>query len=190
MTRSDIQTTFVRLFADAGKPQAVTKDEVLQAERDLATTFPHSYLGFITTYGPVWTPSILDLVTGGESEVPPVGASWDVHQFFGAAEMVEAAQDYWSGGMESSLVPIATDCMGNIFGFRRGRAEPRPDDAPVLFFDHDFCKIHEEAVSFDAWLASFVRLQQTSTEPGAPPNGGPTTRIGNPGVMEGPPSVS
>jgi hypothetical protein len=190
MTRSEIQTTFVRLFADAGKRQVVTEDEVLQAERDLATTLPRSYLGFITTYGAVWTPSILELVTGGESEVPPEGASWDVHQFLAASELVEAAQGYWSGGMESVLVPVAMDSMGNVFGFRRGKAEPRPDDAPVLFFDHDFCEIHEEAASFDTWLASFVRLQEGSTEPSAPPNGGPATPAGDSRVTEGPPSVS
>jgi hypothetical protein len=82
------------------------------------------------------------------------------------------------------------DSMGNVFGFRRGKVEPRPDDAPVLFFDHDFCEIHEEAASIYAWLTSFVRLQQESTEPGAPPNGGPATLSGNSDVTEGPPSVS
>jgi SMI1 / KNR4 family (SUKH-1) len=176
MTRSVIQSTFVRLFANAEKRQIVTEDEVLRAERGLATTFPQSYLDFTIIYGAVWTPCILDLVTGGESEVPPEGASWDVHQFFAASELVESAQGYWSGGMEGFLVPVAMDCMGNAFGFRRGVAEPRPDDAPVLFFDHDFCKIHEEAESFDKWLESFVRLQQESTEPGASPNAAPPHR--------------
>lgn len=165
MTRSAIQSAFVRLFADAKKQHAVTESDVLQAENELATTFPRSYLDFITTYGAVWTPSILDLVTGGESEVPPEGASWDVLQFLAGSELVEAAQGYWSGGMESILVPFASDSMGNVFGFRRGIVQSRPDDGPVLFFDHDFCKIHEEAASFDAWLSSFIRLHEKITEP-------------------------
>jgi hypothetical protein len=34
------------------------------------------------------------------------------------------------------------------------------------------------------------RRRHKGAEPGAPPNGGPATPIGNPGVTEGPPSVS
>ena len=60
--------------------------------------------------------------------------------------------------MEEWLVPIAMDCMGNVYGFKGKKSDSRPDDSPVWFFDHDYCKIHQEAVGFDAWLASFVQL--------------------------------
>ena len=36
----------------------------------------------------------------------------------------------------------------------------------------------------------FFALMPKIAEPGAPPNGGPATRLGNSGVAEGPPSVS
>ena len=56
------------------------------------------------------------------------------------------------------MVPVAMDCMGNVFGFKREEYDPRPDDCSVWFFDHDYCKIHQEAAAFDAWLASFLHL--------------------------------
>ncbi len=42
----------------------------------------------------------------------------------------------------------------------------------------------------DAMWAELVEELDRNAEPGAAPNGGPATRLGNPGVAEGPPSVS
>jgi hypothetical protein len=161
MTRDEIHSSFVRLFAKQGKEGTVKIEELTQIEVELSISFPEAYVAFITKYGAIFTPSILDLVTGGESEIAPDGASWDVQEFFNAPEIVKTSQLMWSGGMESYLVPIAMDCMGNVFGFHRRQNLPRPGDSPVLFFDHDFCKIHEEAASFDNWLSSFIRLSAT-----------------------------
>jgi hypothetical protein len=41
-----------------------------------------------------------------------------------------------------------------------------------------------------AYLALFRFTSKSPAEPGAPPNGGPATRLGSSGVWEGPPSVS
>ncbi len=136
----------------------MTAGDLRRVEEELKVTFPVAYLAFLTQHGAVFTPSILDLVTGGESEQPPEGASFDVQEFFEPDEIIETHRLYSSGGMEDSLVPVAMDCMGNVFGFKREECHPRPDDRGVLFFDHDFCKIHQEADSFDAWLASFLQL--------------------------------
>jgi hypothetical protein len=164
MTRLDLHSTFVRLFASVDNRLVATEAEVLQAEKDLATTLPRSYFDFLTTYGAVQTPSLLDLVTGGDSEIPPEGASWDIHEFIPASELVQVANNYWSGGMESILVPFALDSGGNVFGFPRGKVESRSDDSAVLFFDNEFVEIHEEALSFDALLLSFVRLHEASAD--------------------------
>ena len=47
----------------------------------------------------------------------------------------------------------------------------------------------EEKV-IDAIRAEVTQKRSTEAEPGAAPNGGPATRLGNSGVSEGPPSVS
>ena len=125
-------------------------------------TSPLPFLEFATHHCPIFTPSILDLVTGGDSEQPPEGASFDVRQFFEPREIVETHRLYSSGGMEDWLVPFAIDSMGNVFGFKREKHHPRPDDSPVFLFDHDFCEISEEAQSFGAWLESFLRLSSSA----------------------------
>jgi hypothetical protein len=160
MSREEVHSSFVRRFSDLPlKPAApVTADDLHRVEEELEVTFPTAYLAFLTVYGSVFTPSVLDLVTGGDSEQPPEGASFDVREFFEPKQIIETHRLYSSGGMEAWLVPVAMDCMGNVFGFKREEHHSRPDDSPVFFFDHDFCKIHQEADSFDAWLTSFLRL--------------------------------
>jgi len=138
--------------------QPVTADELYQVEQGLKVTFPAAYVAFLTEYGPIFTPSVLDLVTGGESEQAPKGAGPDVRKFFTPQEISETHRLYTTGGMEAWGVPFATDSMGNLFGFKREELEPRPDDCPVLFFDHDFCKIRQQAAAFDTWLASYLEL--------------------------------
>jgi hypothetical protein len=160
MSREEIHSTFVRRFSGPRPKPAtpVTADDLHRVEEELRATFPTAYLAFLTHYGPVFTPSALDLVTGGDSEQPPEGASFDVQEFFEPNQIIETHRLYSNGGMEHWLVPVAMDCMGNVFGFKRESHHSRPDDSPVFFFDHDFCKTHQEAESFDAWLASFLLL--------------------------------
>ena len=160
MSRQEIHSSFVRRFSTPRpNPVApVTAADLHRVEGELKVTFPTAYFAFLTHHGPVFTPSILDLVTGGDSEQPPEGASFDVQEFFGANEIIETHRLYSSGGMEDWLIPVAIDCMGNVFGFKREEHQFRPDDCPLFFFDHDFCEIHQEADSFDAWLGSFLGL--------------------------------
>jgi hypothetical protein len=158
MTREELHSTFDRLFAARGDRQAISTEELARVEAEMTITFPQAYLDFVTKYGAIYTPSILDLVTGGDSETAPEGASFDVQQFLNAEEIIKNSKLYWSGGMDSQLVGIASDCMGNMFAFRRKQSEPRNDDCALLFFDHDFCKVHEESSSFHAWLESFIRM--------------------------------
>ena len=72
---------------------------------------------------------------------------------------------YWSGGMDDSIVIIASDCMGNGFGFERCIHDERPDEAPVMVFDHDFDTIEKEFESFDEWLKSFIDMEARPTRP-------------------------
>ena len=164
MSREEIYSAFVQKFgAPRSEPASpVTGGDLFRVEEQLKITFPASYLTFFTRYGPVFTPSILDLVTGGESEQAPEGASFDVREFFEPDEILATHRLYASGGMEDWLIPIAMDCMGNVFGFKREQCASRPDDSPLWFFDHDYCMIHQVSVAFDAWLASFLQLAKSS----------------------------
>jgi hypothetical protein len=44
--------------------------------------------------------------------------------------------------------------MGNMIGFRR--QSDVTDDAPVVFFDHDFVTVQDLAPSFDAFLLWYL----------------------------------
>ena len=160
MSREEIQECFVRRFSvKALKPTVpAAAEDILRVEKELKTTFPKAYFSFITHYGPVFTPSILDLVTGGDSDRAPKDAGFDVREFFVPDQIVTTHHLCSDAGMDDWLIPVAMDCMGNVFGFRRAESNQRPDDDPVFLFDHDFCKTHQEADSFDGWLASFLRL--------------------------------
>lgn len=159
MTRTEIHTRFCELFASPG-PMPIPLQQLVAAESELGTKLPQSYVDFATRFGAVKTPELLNLMTGGESEIAPEGARRDIRRFLPAEEIVEATRVYWSGGMEDWLIAIASDCMGNVFGFRKMNGETRSGEAAVFFFDHDFCKIKEEEAGFDVWLESFVRIEE------------------------------
>ena len=89
----------------------------------------------------------------------PAPDGFDLQEFFSPSEIDETYRMYVSGGMDDSLIPFAMDCSGNVFGFRREKRSERPDDLPILFFDHEYCKVRPEAESFDAWLQKFLLLE-------------------------------
>src|SRR4051812_39964642 len=134
MTRSELHRLFVTEFSQPREsPVAVPKD-LAKIEAEIGTALPQSYVIFIETHGVPFTPGILDLVVEKGRGGP------DIQEFFTAEQVVQDSRLYWSGGMSEELIGFASDCMGNMFCFRRRPAgTPRPDDAEVWFFDHDFC---------------------------------------------------
>jgi len=162
MTRSEIHAAFVSRFASPRMTPAhgVTKRDLEAVEAALRTTLPTSYVSFVTAHGPVFTPAILHELVAAREAGRSAPSGFEVQEFILPAEIAEAHRLYVSGGMDDSLVPFATDAGGSVFGFQRGERSPRPDDLPVLFFDHDFCEIDEVADSFDAWLAGYLRIEE------------------------------
>jgi hypothetical protein len=165
MTRDQYQSEFVATFA-VGSSSPITLESLAQVETKLCTRFPSSYISFATKFGAMFTPMILDLVIGGDAKIPPAGASFDVQYFLSVAEIVETTRMYREGGMDDEMIAIASDSMGNVFGFRQQRDSFRHDDLALLIFDHDFCSVDTEADSFDSWIASFVRMHQNTEQDG------------------------
>lgn len=163
MNREQYQSAFVSFFA-ASDPSPIRNGDLARIEEELETLFPHSFLEFATKIGSVFTPSILELVTGRESENRPPEASFDVHNFFGADEIIEATKTYRVGGMNVEMIAVASDSMGNVFGFKQDKGPHRSDDAPLLVFDHDFCSLEIEASSFDLWILSFLKMRELVAE--------------------------
>ena len=159
MQREQLHATFTAAFSE-GDSAPITADALSRTEVELQTIFPASFVAFATRFGAIFTPGILDLVTGGDSEVAPPGASFDVQNFFSDEEIIETTRMYHDAGMDRWFIAIASDCMGNVFGFRQQTEPPRIDDAVLMVFDHDFCKTAVEAESFDAWITSFLTMKK------------------------------
>jgi cell wall assembly regulator SMI1 len=142
--RTTIHETFVARFHFGELAKPATDAELDSVEAALDTKLPTAFREFMTRFGPIHTPLILDGITDRGLDHP------DVQDFLSAREAVENTKGYWSAGMPADVIGIASDCMGNMIGFLRSRE--RCDDAPVVFFDHDFVKVSEIASSFDGFL--------------------------------------
>ena len=158
--RSEVHTAFVKRFAfpPLKVPPPVSTDDIHAVEEELQTTFPAAFVSFLVAHGPIFTPDILGVIVDAQ-EAGARTEAFDVREFFSPAEMTKTYRMYVGGGMDESLIPFAMDSGGSVFGFRRSKSLVRPDDCPVLFFDHDYCRVRAEADSFDQWLSRFVDLK-------------------------------
>ncbi len=114
----------------------------------LNTRLPESYRQFMMRHGAVYTPSILDEIADRKLGKP------DIQEFLTAKQAIENTKMYWSGGMPADVIGFASDCMGNMIGFRRQSASS--DDSPVVFFDHDHVEVSEIFSSFDEFLGWYL----------------------------------
>jgi hypothetical protein len=145
-SRIEIQDAFVTRFrSDTLYDRApVTVGQLDDIEVKLNTKLPAAYRDFMLRHGAVYTPSILSEIVDNNLDHP------DMKEFFEPHEVIRDTKLCWSGGMPDNVIGIASDCMGNIFGFDRHRSPS--DDSPVIFFDHDFVEVYEVAPSFDELL--------------------------------------
>ena len=160
MNRTELHETFAKRFSSQSmkSPSRVAQPDLRVVEVALRTTFPSSYISFSTAHGPLFTPDILIQLVDAREAGLPAPEGFAVQEFFTPTEILDTHRMYVSGGMYDSVIPFAMDGGGNVFGFRREERADRPDDVPVLLFDHDYCKVRAEADSFDTWLQGFLLL--------------------------------
>lgn len=147
-TRTDIQDEFVSRFHAGKRPARVTAQQLDKINEALSTRVPEAYRQFVMRHGAVYTPSILDEIADGKLGKP------DIQEFLKPKQVIEHTKMYWSGGMPTEVIGFASDCMGNMMGFRRQSAPS--DDSPVVFFDHDYVEVSEIFPSFDEFLAWYL----------------------------------
>lgn len=147
-TRTAIHRDFVARFHIGERHGPVSDAQLDGIESELATKLPKAFRQFMTQHGPVYTPDTLSEIADGNIDHP------DVQNVLDPAEAIEGTKGYWSAGMPKDVIGVASDCMGNMIGFRRQAT--MSDDAPVVFFDHDFVELDEIAPSFDEFLAWYL----------------------------------
>ena len=147
-TRTEIHRDFVERFHFGERNGTVPEAQLDAIESELETKLPAAYREFMTRHGPVYTSDTLHEIAEGNIDHP------DIQNVLDPAEAIEGTKAYWSGGMPNDVIGIGSDCMGNMIGFRR--QAKASDDAPVVFFDHDFVEVYEVAPSFDEFLAWYL----------------------------------
>ena len=147
-TRAEIHQEFVSRFHSGKRPKPITDDKLDAVEQALNTKLPAAYRQFISRFGVVYTPSILDEIADRKLKFP------DIQEFFKPMDAIQNTKLFWSGEMPKDVIGIATDCMGNMISFPRQAATC--DDAPVVFFDHEYAKVSEVSPSFDAYLGWYL----------------------------------
>lgn len=107
----------------------------------------------MTSVGKLWTPDILSTVVEMEAQLH------SLQDFLSSSEVIDTTAGWRAIGMPEDLVAFANDAGGNLFCFSRSLcAEKRLEDAPVLFWDHEFNETLEVAPSFMSFLDSYVRM--------------------------------
>ena len=148
--RQQLHRHFIERFQSGEMTEAVSSPALEHIASMLNVLLPASYRDFQETYGPVYTPGILDIVVLRKSSLIAV------QEFLAPADVIESSADIGVKG----CVAFANDCSGNLFCFKRlSKAEPRPDDAPIWLFDHETGKTSKVAPAFDTWLSNFTQLQ-------------------------------
>jgi hypothetical protein len=151
----DVFSAFVTKWVGRVSQPAVGAQAIASLEKQLALRLPESYRRFVVSHGtPSTTVALLHSIVEGKHDVH------DVSEFIALDELAKATAMYESGGMEPGFLGFATDCMGNMFLFRKADCVAGADDAPVWFFDHDFVAVEDEAPSFMMWLRRFVAIER------------------------------
>jgi hypothetical protein len=146
--RAELQNRFVTRFHFGSPPIPAAEQLLDMIEIELNTKLPSAYREFMMRHGAIHTPLILESLAAQSIDY------LDVQDFLAPQEAIDNTKAYWSGGMPEDVIGIASDCMGNMFGFRR--QSESSDDEPVVFFDHDYVEVRELAVSFDEFLLWYL----------------------------------
>jgi hypothetical protein len=146
--RAAIHDDFVARFHFGEGKRTASDLKLDEMETALGTRLPAAYRTFMKRHGVVYTPDILKEIVEKNLDHP------DVQDILEPREAIVNTRAYWSGGMPDNVIGIASDCMGNMIGFHRQAVSS--DDAPVVFFDHDFVEVYEVAPSFDEFLVWYL----------------------------------
>ena len=162
MTRLQIHDQFVARFGGSVAFAHYSEEDLRAAEQHLGIFLPESYRAFMVTHGAISSESLLGVIVDTGAELR------DLMSFIPAPEINEVSRSSWSAGMRSELIAFAIDCRGSFFCFSRSDLlGEQPDDAPIWFFDHDYCTDEQIAGSFDLWLTAYLSLPDADPDPRA-----------------------
>lgn len=140
---------FVDKYNKNEEIKLATQTEIELLEKEFSIHLPADYKNFITTYGNIWTPDILDIVVDNQLDMNDVQEFWEIEK------IVEDKKSEWTSQLQTDIIPFASDCMGNIFGFLTADLKVLRETADIYFFDHDFDTVDKISDSFTDWMDKF-----------------------------------
>lgn len=145
-------TTFKQFVDKYNKNEGIklaTQTEIELLEKEFSIHLPADYKNFITTFGNIWTPDILDIVVDNQLDMNDVQEFWEIER------IIDDKKNEWTSQLQTDIIPFASDCMGNIFGFLTADLKVVRQTADIYFFDHDFDTVDKISDSFTDWMSRF-----------------------------------
>lgn len=137
---------------DSNTPEPKLNIESFEGEYQIK--LPDDFREFLSEYGDLWTPNILDLINSNELDLN------DVQDFWNIERIKHDKENEWTSQLETDLIPFASDCMGNIFGFKTEELKDSKRTPKVYFFDHDFETIEPVSTSFTEWINEYLKIEE------------------------------
>lgn len=147
-----VSEEFIQKWVQETAPYPEAEEHFKQIEKDLKITLPQNYKTFIQSYGEVSTQRLLSSICESEESVS------DIQEFIKLTEIIKLTTMYESGGMKKGYITFASDCMGNLFLFKKSDCVNNCEDAKVYFFDHDYVTTEVEEKSFSQLLNRYSNI--------------------------------
>jgi len=135
---------------DDAKP--IKQLDIDKIENEFVINLPNDYKDFIKRFGDTWTPGILDIIVDSEKELNDIQQIWTIDQ------IIYDKKNEWTSQLYVDIIPFASDCMGNIFGFITSDLKKENVESPVYFFDHDFDTVEKICESFTELIDKYIEL--------------------------------
>ena len=131
----------------------VLQSDIDKLENEFKIKFPDDYIGFMIRFGNVRTPDILNIILANDLDLD------DIQQFWTINQIIEDKCIGRSSKPKTGLIPFASDCLGNIFGFLAADLQKGIQQCPVYFYDHDFDTMDKLVLSFSALIDQYVNIK-------------------------------
>ena len=150
--KMEIFNKFSTRFDKNDALEKASESDIENVKKELKIILPNDFKLFLTQYGNIYTPDIIDIIIDKEIDLN------DVQEFWTTEKIIYDKQNEWTAQLNPDLIPFASDSMGNIFAFLTSDLKEKKESCAVYFFDHDFDTVEKIAPSFSEWIDNYNRI--------------------------------
>lgn len=132
--------------------EKASESDIERLKSELGIIIPNEVKLFLTEFGNIYSPELLDLIVDNEIDL------WDIQEFWTTERIIYDKQNEWTSQLSTDLIPFASDSMGNIFGFLTADLKQEKESCAVYFFDHDLETIKKVSNSFSEWINQYNQI--------------------------------